>query len=174
MATRGEIEQLFAAVAALYPVPGESEKTLAVVLEWWVRLLSEFPYHVLRAAVDDIVASGREYRPPPGLIRQRALDLTGAPSPDRAMGQALAAWGDLMTSLHSPPAGLTKDVLKSLGLTLYDLRQADAATLAAHRRAFVDLYAARYRVMAESARAPEIARALLTQPQPVLGGGRND
>lgn len=63
----------------------------------WRRLLDDLDAALVIAAVDDLATDGREFAPPPGMVRRRAIEMRtsvsgdGAPDGDQALTEVLAA-----------------------------------------------------------------------------------
>jgi hypothetical protein len=93
--TDQELVQILALVSTYWPhfqLPDDRQE----LLTWrkaWGRLLSDLDNAAVVAAVDSLAAEARDFAPPPGVIRHRAVQLQagpGAPGVDEAWAEVQA------------------------------------------------------------------------------------
>lgn len=90
-----EVVQLFALISTYWPnfhVPKGPEAAVAF-REAWLRLLGDLDNAAVVAAVDSLAAEARDFPPPPGVIRNRAVQLQvgpGGPGMDEAWAEVQA------------------------------------------------------------------------------------
>ncbi len=86
MATEATIKEIFGNMLALYPLTQAEEQTsVAGLLAVWCLVLADVPDEMLQAAALEYLKSPAQWRPLPGQLRTRALELAGASLEDRAM-----------------------------------------------------------------------------------------
>jgi hypothetical protein len=96
--TGPEVVQLFALISTYWPnfhVPNRAEAAQAF-REAWLRLLGDLDNAAVVAAVDSLAAEARDFPPPPGVIRNRAVQLQagpGVPGVDEAWAEVQAEIG---------------------------------------------------------------------------------
>jgi hypothetical protein len=96
--TGPEVVQLFALISTYWPnfhVPKAPEAAVAF-RDAWLRLLSDLDNAAVVAAVDSLAAEARDFPPPPGVIRHRAVQLqagAGGPGVDEAWAEVQAEIG---------------------------------------------------------------------------------
>lgn len=90
--TRDEFSRLVALIRAYWP-HGTTTWTVEA-LEAWESLLLDLDAGQTAAAIQILATEGREWPPPPGVVRQRACQIvSNLPSPDQA-------WGELRAQLR--------------------------------------------------------------------------
>ena len=85
---KSEVLKLVTVTKTLWPSwkGGDSPEELSLVVDAWQAILDDIPPDLALAAVRSLATSGREFAPPVGVIRQKALQLvsaaTGGVAPD--------------------------------------------------------------------------------------------
>jgi hypothetical protein len=110
--TGREIVDLFALISTYWPnfhMPKDAQAATAFRAAW-LRLLGDLDNAAVVAAVDSLAAEARDFAPPPGVIRHRAVQLQagpGAPGVDEAWAEvqneiARAGWTVALDSDRKP------------------------------------------------------------------------
>ena len=125
MATKAEVSRLILVLNGLYPHQaigkGLAEKAQAKkVVEAaaiWHQVLGDIPYDALSLIVRQIAGSGREFYPPPGVIRQSVFEMT---SPDTERLTPGEGWAEVKRALgngrsHKWTCDLVRQSFEAIG-----------------------------------------------------------
>ena len=99
---KSEVLKLVTVTQTLWPnwKGPETADQMTLVVDTWQAILDDVPTDLALASVRALATSGREFAPPVGMIRQKAVDLVSAAGGDRAPDVDVA-WGEVRQAAAS-------------------------------------------------------------------------
>jgi hypothetical protein len=147
MATETTIKRILGLFLAVYPIQKNETDILEPLREIWIQVLSDLPDRELQMAANDFLRSPAEWRPPPGKLRTRALEICGQTSEARALS-AWERYGDIDDDEMTRQAKTHNDEIALRSIAQMRARQrwfreeeTDAQRMAERRRLFMEAYA---------------------------------
>lgn len=170
--TKQELVQMIVAAKALWPGWASAPRTpeeLEVYLIAWQSQVGDLSYDVTMAAMEKLASDGREFVPPPGVLRQAAIELA-----DRREGRALPtfdeAWGEVIGAVSgrgwfAGPPEWSHPTVASAAAAIGWLSLCSSTNPDTTRAHFMKLFAeARDRWRSDGAMTPAVAAAANVLP----------